>query len=106
MNRQDAKNAKERKRKRERNQPRKRLSIIFWFPNSVWEPGPRNSVSHPSPASETTRETEFRQCGSQTEFGNQKKNNLDCYSLSLFSLSFLGVLAVHLVLASSESGRA
>ncbi len=43
------------------------------FPNSVWERRPRNSVSRLQPT--TGRETEFREEGSQTEFGNQEEGS-------------------------------
>jgi hypothetical protein len=46
-------------------------ALLFSFPNSVWERRPRNSVSRLT-AWLRSRETEFREAGSQTEFGNQK----------------------------------
>src|SRR5579875_713667 len=53
--------------------------LAFWlpfssFPNSDWEHRPRNSVSRLQPMTE--RETEFREVGSQTEFGNQKNQKM------------------------------
>src|SRR5207302_7351737 len=41
------------------------LLAFFWFPNSVWEPPARNSVSC------AYQETEFPAVRSQTEFGNE-----------------------------------
>jgi hypothetical protein len=45
-------------------------ALIPSFPNSVWERLSRNSVSRLL-AGASSRETEFREVGSQTEFGNQ-----------------------------------
>ena len=51
-----------------------RFLLVSSFPNSVWERRPRNSVSHlPRWDGNGTSETEFREGGSQTEFGNQGK---------------------------------
>jgi hypothetical protein len=77
--------------------------VLIWFPNSVWEPTSRNSVSRlPHTCRVDGRETEFRGVRSQTEFGNEDRgkkifDSMNSFLFFVFFVFFVCFVVVDLV---------